>query len=117
MAGGYGARVLLYRSKSVDGDADIDSLLDVIGAQDPEHLTIRLRLWVLQGGADGTVLPTFTTQLVDELRETRHEARLHDLRRREPRWRRSRRAAPTPRGGSPSGWDRIASGAPPRRTS
>ena len=36
MAGGYGARVLLYRSKSVDGDADIDSLLDVIGAQDAE---------------------------------------------------------------------------------
>ncbi len=50
------------------GDADIDGLLDVIGAQDPENLTIRSRLRVLQGSADGTVLPTFTNQLVDELR-------------------------------------------------
>ena len=50
-------------------DADIDGLLDVVGAQDPENLTIRSRLRVLQGSADGTVLATFTNQLVDELRE------------------------------------------------
>jgi pimeloyl-ACP methyl ester carboxylesterase len=50
------------------GDADIGGLLDVIGAQDPERLTIRSRLRVLQGSADGTVLPTFTNQLVDDLR-------------------------------------------------
>ena len=43
-------------------------LLDVIGAQDPENLTIRSRVRVLQGSADGTVIPTFTNRLVDELR-------------------------------------------------
>ena len=50
------------------GDADLSGLLGVIGAQDPEHLTITSRVRLLQGTADGTVFATFTNQLVAELR-------------------------------------------------
>jgi pimeloyl-ACP methyl ester carboxylesterase len=50
------------------GDADLGALLGVIGAQDPEHLTITSRVRLLQGTADGTVFAAFTNQLVAELR-------------------------------------------------
>jgi pimeloyl-ACP methyl ester carboxylesterase len=49
-------------------DADLGALLGVIGAQDPEHLTITSRVRLLQGTADGTVFAAFTNQLVAELR-------------------------------------------------
>ena len=51
------------------GDVDLDPLLDLISGQDPERLRIRSRVRVLQGSADGTVFPNFTTQLVEDYRE------------------------------------------------
>ena len=50
------------------GDADLGGLLGVIGAQDPERLTIRSRVRILQGSADGTVFANLTSQLVEDLR-------------------------------------------------
>jgi pimeloyl-ACP methyl ester carboxylesterase len=51
------------------GDVALDPLFDVISAQDPERLTLKGRVRVLQGTADGTVLANFTTQLVEDYRE------------------------------------------------
>jgi acetyl esterase/lipase len=51
------------------GDVDLDPAFDVISAQDPERLTVKGRVRVLQGTADGTVLANFTTQLVEDYRE------------------------------------------------
>jgi pimeloyl-ACP methyl ester carboxylesterase len=51
------------------GDVDLNPLLDLISAQDPERLKIMSRVRVLQGDADGTVFPNFTTQLVEDYRE------------------------------------------------
>ena len=51
------------------GDVDLDPAFDVISAQDPERLTLKGRVRVLQGTADGTVLANFTTQLVEDYRE------------------------------------------------
>lgn len=51
------------------GDVDLDPVFDVISAQDPERLTLKGRVRVLQGTADGTVIANFTTQLVEDYRE------------------------------------------------
>jgi len=51
------------------GDVDLNPLLDTISAQDPERLKLTSRVRVLQGDADGTVFPNFTTQLVEDYRE------------------------------------------------
>ncbi len=51
------------------GDVDLDPLLDLISGQDPERLDINSRVRILQGSADGTVFPNFTTQLVEDYRE------------------------------------------------
>lgn len=51
------------------GDADLDPLLNLISAQDPERLRLKGRVRVLQGSADGTVFSNFTTQLVEDYRE------------------------------------------------
>ncbi len=49
------------------GDADINRLLRIFGAQSPEVLRIRSRVYVLQGAADSTVFAGFTSQLVRNL--------------------------------------------------
>jgi pimeloyl-ACP methyl ester carboxylesterase len=45
---------------------DLTALLNAIGENDPEHLRMKTPVRVEQGTADGTVIPTFTQQLVDE---------------------------------------------------
>ncbi|MEI2703046.1 MAG: alpha/beta fold hydrolase [Baekduia sp.] len=51
----------------VQPDAVIQPVVDFLNANDPETLTIRTPVLVLQGTADGTVLPLFTDPLVGEL--------------------------------------------------
>ena len=46
------------------GDADLDPLLNLISAQDPERLDIGSRVRILQGESDTTVFAGFTSQLV-----------------------------------------------------
>jgi len=48
-------------------DADITALTAYLSRQDPETLTIKSRLLIEQGTADGTALPVFTDQLVKDL--------------------------------------------------
>src|SRR4051812_2525176 len=54
----------LAPSELLRSDADINPLLKVLNANDPEVLTIRTPLLVEQGKADTTVFPAFTDQLV-----------------------------------------------------
>ncbi len=52
----------------VKADADIKPLVAAIDKNnDPENLTVKTPVLVLQGDKDSTVFPTFTKQLVDEL--------------------------------------------------
>jgi hypothetical protein len=46
------------------GDANLDPLLSLISAQDPEELDIGSRVRILQGQSDTTVFASFTSQLV-----------------------------------------------------
>ncbi len=46
---------------------DRQPLLDAADKSDPENLTIKTPLEILQGSSDGTVIPVFTDQLVNEL--------------------------------------------------
>lgn len=47
---------------------DLAPLLAAADKQDPENLKYKTPIYVIQGTADGTVIPLFTDQLVDELR-------------------------------------------------
>jgi pimeloyl-ACP methyl ester carboxylesterase len=47
---------------------DVKPLLAAADKSDPENLKIKTRLYVLQGTSDGTVIPLFTDQLVNELK-------------------------------------------------
>jgi pimeloyl-ACP methyl ester carboxylesterase len=47
---------------------DRGPLLAAADKSDPENLTIKTRLDILQGESDGTVIPLFTDQLVNELK-------------------------------------------------
>lgn len=52
----------------VRGDADLAPLIAAIDRNDdPENLRLRTPVLIEQGGADATVFPSFTAQLVDEL--------------------------------------------------
>jgi pimeloyl-ACP methyl ester carboxylesterase len=76
-AGSFGGVPL---NEILRGDVDLNPLLNVISAQDPERLTLSSRVRVLQGSADGTVLAIFTAQLVEDYRErgTRVDYTLYD---------------------------------------
>jgi pimeloyl-ACP methyl ester carboxylesterase len=53
----------------VRSDVDLAPLQQVIDKNDdPENLTLRTPVLVEQGSADGTVFPSFTSQLVEELK-------------------------------------------------
>ena len=58
---------------------DRTPLLTVLGKNDPQHLKIKTPLFMAQGTADTTVIPTFTDQLDQELTAQRHEDRLQAL--------------------------------------
>ncbi len=45
------------------------ALLNAVGESDPEHLRMKTPVRIEQGTADGTVIPAFTQQLVDEYKQ------------------------------------------------
>ena len=49
--------------------ADLTPLLNAVGESDPEHLRMKTPVRIEQGTADGTVIPVFTQQLVDEYKQ------------------------------------------------
>ena len=48
---------------------DLTALLNAVGESDPEHLRMKTPVRIEQGTADGTVIPAFTQQLVDEYKQ------------------------------------------------
>jgi pimeloyl-ACP methyl ester carboxylesterase len=57
----------LAPSEILKSGVDRAPLLDAADKSDPENLTIKTPIEILQGGSDGTVIPLFTDQLVNEL--------------------------------------------------
>lgn len=52
-------------------DANVQSLVDYLNANDPEDLSVKTPVLVLQGTTDTTVLPIFTTQLLSKFKQNR----------------------------------------------